>query len=321
MISIIVPVYNAAQYIERCVCSVVNQSYGDWELILVNDGSTDQSEQIIKSLIENDSRIKYYYKNNGGVSSARNWGIRHANGDFLLFVDSDDWLAYNTCEVLIKNINKSQGDCVIFGFNQTHGHVWAPEKDKEYSSLSELKRDFDYWLNTELLSSSVNKLYRKSVLCDTFNEKVSFGEDLIFSLGYLSHCSVISFIATPLYQHEVYNATSITHSFNPRRLCEIEYMQAKVLEFAEEITDDTYRKYYNDIIRHIKMLFRQKSIIKADKCEIAEQWLGKSYYKGLSIRVYNTNAVDYIYAKLIQLGCWGTLCFLHAVKQLINQII
>lgn len=320
MISVIIPVYNSENYVERCIESILFQTYNDWELIVVNDGSTDDSERIIKNLAASDSRIRYYNKNNGGVSSARNLGIKYAKGEFLLFLDSDDWLSPDTCEVLIKNVVEKKADCIIYGFHQTHGHIWAPEKDIDYASLSELKSDFDYWLNTELLSSSVNKLYRKSLLSFLFNEDVSFGEDLIFSLEYISNCNKISFITSPLYQHEVNNNSSITHSFNQRRLNEIECLQSKVLEFAEMITIETYRKYYNDVIRYVKMLFRQRHITSVEKCEIARNWFGESCYKKLQLWPLRANFIEYIYARLIQLEQWKLLCFFHEIKHLLNMI-
>lgn len=314
MISIIVPVYNSENYIERCIESILSQTYADWELIVVNDGSTDDSEKIIKHLVALDSRIRYYYKNNGGVSSARNLGIKNAKGEFILFLDSDDWLSYNTCEVLIRNIKQTNADCVVFGLTQSHGNIWAPIMYRRYDSLKDLKNEFDYWLNTELLSSSVNKLYKKSLLKKGFNEEISFGEDLIFSLDYISNCEKILFIEAPLYQHEVYNASSITHSFFLNRLNEIEYIQNKVLEFADDINIETYRKYYSDIIRYVKMLLRQRTLSMDEKSKIARNWLHNSFYKELSLYSYKTNLMDFIYAKLVQLGCWRLLCLLHNIK-------
>lgn len=320
MISIIVPVYNSERYIERCIRSVCTQTYEQWELIVVNDGSTDGSEDIIDFFARGDSRIRYYNKSNGGVSSARNLGIECAQGEFLLFLDSDDWLSCDTCEVLMKVVSENNADCVVFGFYQTHGHIWAPAIDRDYGSLSELKKDFDYWLNTELLSSSVNKLYRKTLLNLFFNEDMSFGEDLIFSLKYIENCNKISFITSPLYQHEVFNNSSITHSFNQYRLGEIESLQSCILGFAEIISNETSRKYYNDIIRYVKMLFRQRHITAVEKCCIAKDWLGKSFYKELLLWPLRTNLIEYMYAKLIQLGQWKFLCFIHDIKYIINAI-
>ena len=100
MISVIVPVYNAEKYLKKCLDSLVNQSYKDLEIILVNDGSQDGSEKICKDYEEKDSRIILINKNNGGPSSARNSGIEKANGEYLSFIDSDDYLALDFYEKL-----------------------------------------------------------------------------------------------------------------------------------------------------------------------------------------------------------------------------
>ena len=91
-VSVIVPVYNTYDYLNKCLDSLVNQSFKDYEIIIVNDGSTDDSEKIIKKYQKKYSNIKYYYKENGGLSSARNYGIKYANGDYIAFVDSDDYV-------------------------------------------------------------------------------------------------------------------------------------------------------------------------------------------------------------------------------------
>ena len=159
-ISIIVPVYNSETTIERCIVSLISQTYTNIEIILINDGSKDKSGQICDSYSNKDNRIKVYHKTNEGVSIARNLGIKEATGEYVLFVDSDDYLSLNACESLIYKQGLSASDCVIFGFNQLSGTIWAPQIDKLYSSLKDFKEEYIYWLNTELLSSSVNKLYK-----------------------------------------------------------------------------------------------------------------------------------------------------------------
>lgn len=319
MISIIVPVWNSAQYIRRCISSVLNQTYKDWELILVNDGSVDDSEEIIRSYLEDD-RIKLYSKENGGVSSARNYGIENSTGEYLLFLDSDDWLAENTCEELMSVILQKSTDCVVFGFSQTHGKIWAPEYDIDYMSLSDLKNDFDYWLNTELLSSSVNKIYRRSLVDSYFPVDMSFGEDLVFSLIYISHCNRISFIKTPLYQHEVYNTQSLTHSFDINRFVDVERIQNTILNFANVVTVETFHKYFLDVQRLVRMFFHYKSIPFMLKMHILDDWRRRSYYRTIDLKQYNLSLIGYIYARFIQLGNWKLLMALHRVKCVIDKM-
>lgn len=109
-VSIIIPVYNCEKYIKRCIQSCLNQTYSEIEIIIVNDGSTDKSEKVIKSF--NDARIKYFLKNNTGVSDSRNYGIKKSNGFYIMFVDADDWLEQHAVEIMVDNIEKKEFDAI-----------------------------------------------------------------------------------------------------------------------------------------------------------------------------------------------------------------
>ena len=117
LISIIVAIYNVDQYLEQCIDSIINQSYKNLEIILVNDGSTDNSKNICDYYSEIDKRIKVVHKKNGGVSSARNTGIDIATGDYIAFVDSDDYLELNMYETMINNLEQNQCDMGVCGYS------------------------------------------------------------------------------------------------------------------------------------------------------------------------------------------------------------
>lgn len=111
--SIIVPVYNVQDYLKKCLDSIVNQDYDDYEIVLVNDGSTDGSAKICEQYAEIYKCIKYYVKNNGGLSDARNFGIEHARGQYCVFIDSDDWIAQGCLRKIDATIGASQTDLVV----------------------------------------------------------------------------------------------------------------------------------------------------------------------------------------------------------------
>lgn len=205
LISIVIPIYNAADYLNRCIKSVIGQTYHHLEIILVDDGSKDNSLQICKEWGEKDDRIQVIGQINKGVSSARNSGIKNATGDYLLLLDSDDWLATDTCENLLRYSELQNADCVVYGIRQTSGNIWAPKYDRFYDDRSAFKNDFIYWLDTEILSSSVNKIYKRSKIKTLFPEEMSYGEDLVFVLSYLSHCERISFITESYYHNSPLN--------------------------------------------------------------------------------------------------------------------
>ena len=113
LISIVIPVYNAEKYLGGCLNSIQNQTYKNFEVILVNDGSIDNSESICKSFVEADTRFRYYLKGNGGAPSARNFGLDNVTGDYVTFIDADDWVEENHLEVLINNIKENNSDMAV----------------------------------------------------------------------------------------------------------------------------------------------------------------------------------------------------------------
>lgn len=112
-ISIIIPIYDVESYLRKCLDSIMEQSFPYFELLLINDGSTDASAQICQEYVEKDDRIRYFEKENGGVSSARNFGIKHSRGEYITFIDSDDWVEPNYLEIFYKSIKEQDADIVV----------------------------------------------------------------------------------------------------------------------------------------------------------------------------------------------------------------
>ena len=129
MVSIIVPVYNAEEYISRCVDSILNQEYKDFELILVDDGSTDCSGQLIDDYAKADNRIVVIHKENGGVSHTRNLAIEHARGTYIQFLDSDDWITPDATKLLVRAAEENQCDLVIADFYRVVGNRLSHKGD------------------------------------------------------------------------------------------------------------------------------------------------------------------------------------------------
>ena len=320
-VSVIVPVYNAEAYLERCINSLACQSHADLEIILVDDGSKDGSLRICQEWEQWDGRIKVISQPNRGVSSARNAGIKGATGDFLMLLDSDDWLAADACEKLLSRAEKKDADCVVCGLKQTSGNIWAPAFDKDYPDLDSFKRDFIYWISTELLSSSVNKIYKRELVTELYPENMSFGEDLVFVLNYLRHCNRISFTQEPLYQHEVYNSVSLTHSFVPARFSNLEDIQNAILDFADNkdmSNPRIYDKYVKDALHLTRMLYKDKGVPYARKKEIASQWLEQSYIIKLKFSNYQLHWKDKMLFHCLQTGCFFGVNLIVNGKEYIN---
>lgn len=176
-VSIIVPVYKTEAYLEKCIESIRNQSYTDYELILVNDGSPDRCPQICDDYAARDRRIKVIHKENGGVSSARNVGIDLAQGEYIWFIDSDDYIEENALEQLKSDIEKKNADMVVF--NTKGVNVLSIDSFDEFLE--------DYYFTYIIGFAPWNKLYKTSVIKGNnlkFDVEESIGEDLLFNISY-----------------------------------------------------------------------------------------------------------------------------------------
>lgn len=284
MISIIIPIYNAEKYLMRCVSSVLSQSYSNIEVILVNDGSTDGSLSVCESLVANDDRIKIISQKNGGVSKARNAGIALANGGYIMFVDSDDYMLPNMCEVMLDTLKSKQTDCVICGVKETGNGLWSPEINMDYKSMEDFKNDFIKQLSTELLSPCWNKIFKKELITNLFNENISFGEDLIFCLQYFKNCSSMSFIKQPLIFHEKGVSDSLVLKVGLGRLLDIEDVHRAIIDFDGKNVDvDIHKKYLRDLSVYSRMLLKNKSISFKEKKNILDEWNRNSFLKSFSL--------------------------------------
>lgn len=235
MISIIIPVYNVFQYLNACIQSVVNQSYRDFECILVDDGSSDGSEIICDQWELKDSRIKVIHQSNQGVSKARNRGITEAQGEYIAFIDSDDWIEENYLTALLEPIAKDVCDLSVMGMisdynNGTSIKSIAPKGKINFSSQNnynfvELERKF-------LLFGPCTKLYKKSIIDQyniTFNPEFSYGEDLIFNYEYLNYVTSIYVIDKAYYHYRILNSTNLSSKFNVN-IFNINYFQWNILK-------------------------------------------------------------------------------------------
>lgn len=131
LVTIIVPVYNTQEYLTRCLDSIVNQSYRHFELLLIDDGSRDDSGRICDDYAAKDSRIKVFHLENGGVSNARNFALDHASGEYIQFLDSDDWISPEATRLFVRTITTSQCDMVISDFYRVSGKRLSQKGDIE----------------------------------------------------------------------------------------------------------------------------------------------------------------------------------------------
>lgn len=217
LISIIVPVYNADKYLDVCISSILNQTYKKYEVILVNDGSKDNSLIICEKYKNKDKRVFLFSKDNGGVSSARNMGLSKASGEFVCFIDSDDFVSKEFLKILIDNINETNSDISVCGIEKTSRNEHKDEigniKTNKYSVFNKLDSYEEMIHNSQFAGYSCNKLYRMSLIKKmNYLFKGFMIEDFEFNSRLLNYCKKTVFTPTKLYYYYV-NNDSATKTF------------------------------------------------------------------------------------------------------------
>ena len=191
LVSIIVPVYKEKKTLKKCCYSLLEQTYKNIEIILVNDGSNDDSSKICRKFAKNDHRVKFIDKENGGVSSARNAGIECARGEYLSFVDSDDYVDKEYIQNMYEKIQKDNSDICLAGYwIKKHGFVQKNENGKGsclYDQSLYYEKLLDFIWGKNGMYFPVAKLYRKSLIKQNeikFNENIQCGEDMLFNVQF-----------------------------------------------------------------------------------------------------------------------------------------
>lgn len=189
LISIIVPIYNVEEYLRECLDSIMSQTYQNFECLLINDGSPDNSADICREYVEKDSRFRYFEKENGGVSSARNLGIEHSKGEYITFIDSDDWVDSDYLEVLYNALIDENADISVSTYKRFHMadncwyfHSFQRGYEKKIFTGSELIDNLQLLSSFDHSYGSVCGKLVKSVRVETirFNEETTLGEDMEF---------------------------------------------------------------------------------------------------------------------------------------------
>lgn len=242
MISVIVPIYNAKKYLHQCIDSILNQTYSDLEVILVNDGSNDGSKEICDEYLKLDDRIKVIHKPNGGVSSARNAGVAFAKGDYIGFVDSDDCIVEDMYEHLLNNATKYQCPIASMGYIFTNRNAKVNDLPLEIHTY-ENKELIHYYLSHMFDSSHLeqllcNKIYKRELFENITFPTNQIYEDMYTNLLLLDKANkmVVSNKIGYLY---FYNSDSITNTHFKEKNMDLIKVCNEIIDFVEEKNDDT----------------------------------------------------------------------------------
>ena len=243
-ISIIIPVFNCANYIERCLKSIISQKSNEIEVIIVNDGSTDKTSEICDIYSSNNSYITTFHQINKGVSSARNLGIEKANGEWVFFVDADDYLPENAINTMKDAISKYNiYDLIHFNINIEKNNLLFSRKDFKDKTLDISKYDvINDLLNYNIITGPFAKLFRRSIIANTrFNKDLKIGEDLLFNIEYLLKMRTKAiFLDKVIYTYFI-NNNSVMQSSSTKYITEYETLTLTIRKFL--IEKDLMKKY------------------------------------------------------------------------------
>lgn len=243
-VSIIIPVYNAEKAINRCVDSVLNQEYQDFELLLMDDGSTDKSPSILDQYAVSDPRVRVVHKKNSGVSDTRNQAIALATGEFLQFIDADDWITPDSTKLFVRMAEENNADMVIADFYRVVGSLTSRKGDIDTNEVMDRETYADYMMKNPAdyyYGVIWNKFYRKRIIDDYkihMDVNLSWCEDFIFNMEYVLHAPRICALRVPVYYYVKTEGSLVQKSMN---IGNIVRMKLNVIEYY----NDFYRKIYD----------------------------------------------------------------------------
>ncbi len=253
MISIVVPVYNVAKYLRQCLDSLVNQTYRNLEIICVNDGSKDDSLDILQEYAAKDTRIKVISQENQGLSAARNKGMEYVTGEWTMFVDSDDWVSVECCQTLIEQVRPTTDLCFHnyvrefkgksapkYIYGKTRMEFSSSDIDRLYVRLlSPTGKELRYPDKLDSLSTVWGKLYRTSILKEHAIQFVSTREigteDLLFNVYCFTWIKEAIYLPAPLYHYRKDNVTSLTNLYRPKLRAQWNVLFGKIHDWIEPL--------------------------------------------------------------------------------------
>jgi len=325
LISVIIPIYNVEKYLNVCLDSILNQTYKKIEIILVDDGSTDSSLSICHEYKKADERIKIISKSNGGLSSARNAGLDVALGDYISFLDSDDWLEFNTYSLLVDIISKTRHDIIAYNFRKIDDNYIVSEINSYSDCLLQSSSGKDIAkkiLTDELGSQACFALYARKLWNDIRFPLGRFYEDIPTTYKVYWKADKVLFINDVLYNYRI-NLGSISHRSNPIKcyhlylgfldhyLFALEYcaeIKEKILAETASFGISTIFHYYTDAQGVLAPYVDEvKTFLRNNKAGIAYSNMAKSRCFALRVFYFSEALFTFLCRILMMIGLQSKL--------------
>lgn len=314
LVSVIMPMYNGEKYIKPCIESILNQSFKNFELIIIDDGSQDKSAEIIKEYMKNDTRIKYVYQENQSACVALNNGVKIAQGKYITFVDNDDLVEVDTYEKVVSNLSKNDADVVIYGYSQDFidenystickiNTIYATDYEEEQKSIIEI-------FQNGLFHPFWNKWYKKDIV---INSGIVFDERYNSMGDYAFNCKLFPFFKKILtldfvgYHYLKRNRDSLVASyvknmvpcFIERRKLTIDLFDFFKLWDIEQAREYYAKQYYFESEDFLINLYKKNcDLPRKQKTEYISQYI----LDEKSFNIYETMKTDTLYSKIFKLS-------------------
>lgn len=282
-VSIIVPVYNVQKHLIRCLDSLLNQAYSNFEILLINDGSTDSSGQICNDYQAKSDKIKVFHIENGGVSNARNYGIENSKGDFIQFVDSDDFVNEHYISSMINQIHGKSVDLVISGIKQVQFAGSEITLTKEIVSQNhgfykkgDLKPIMSDLIDSSYINYCYSKLISRKVLIENnirFNKNISLGEDTLFVLDVIKHSKYICILSRADYNYLIHSNDTLTYKFRPDKFYILNNLSKEISDFCMKegyYTEDVKGRLDKRYIEMVRFCL-DENFKRTDSCKFPDK--------------------------------------------------
>ncbi|MBX9987786.1 glycosyltransferase [Priestia aryabhattai] len=315
-ISIIVPIYNVQAYLERCIESLINQTYKNIEIILVNDGSTDNCKNICELYKQRDDRIVVVHKENGGLSSARNAGIEIATGKYIAFVDSDDWVSIHMYKILTNLIEKYQADVAECEYLRTDSLLNSVNNDTSNNNVISVKNNvealFLHFGNSKFQQVVWNKIYKRTLFKEIRFPVGKIHEDEFITYKIIYNAKKLVSISEQLYYYFERTNSIMGEGFSLKTLDRLEAFEEKERFFRSknsELASLARDQYLNDSINSYYLMGKSKNIDNKDTHEynlkkiiIAKINSGKLHKRNVKVKfiLFKLNPSIYNFAKKLK---------------------
>lgn len=255
LVSIIAPVYNAESYLTRCIDSILRQEYKNFELLLIDDGSTDQSGKMCDDYAKRDIRIRVYHRENSGVSASRNFALGLCQGSYIQFLDSDDWITTDSTKLLVRSALETKCDLVIADFYRVVGERVSQKGDIEEDVILTREQFAEHMMENPAdfyYGVLWNKLYRRDIIEENqirMDPAISWCEDFLFNLEYIRHADTFYALQAPVYYYFKRKGSLVSQSFSISNTIKT---KLNIFDYYNQFYKEIYKEEdYENIRLHI----------------------------------------------------------------------